>query len=148
MPTFWCPFCWHAMASPTEQCPVCCADLARYTRLPYEEKLLLALRHPIAENRMIAIEILGRIGYAPAVPLLARVLREDGDPYLLRAAVVALARIGNHEARALLEQATSHVSVIVRQAAAEALTHAGDYPPNRVFGADRAYDHEGNCRTD
>ena len=129
MPTFWCPYCWQETAAETKQCPNCGADFARYSHLPYEEKLLLALRHPVAERRMIAIEALGRIGYAPAVSALARLLHEESDPYLLRAAIVALSQIDTPAARALIEQATRHVNMLVRHAAEDVLLYRSEAPP-------------------
>jgi hypothetical protein len=88
------------------------------TPLSYDEKLLIALRHPIREWRMTAIGLLGRPHYAPAVTELARMLATDGDIYVLREVLRALRAIDSVEARAVvLHAAEGHPLRLVRKLA-------------------------------
>jgi len=98
-------------------CPGCGRDPVHYDRLSYEEKLIGALRHPVREHRMIAVETLGRLRSQRAVAGLAELL-EERDPYLVMEVVRALAEIGTPGARAHLARAKSHPSKLVRKLAA------------------------------
>lgn len=119
--TFWCPRCWRSIPVECAVCPACSFDLDAYERLPFAEKLLLSLHHPVAENRMIAVEMLGRMRYAPAVAEFDKLLRQDPDALFLRAVAAALREIGTAEARSALERATDHPAALVRHAAEAAL---------------------------
>jgi HEAT repeat protein len=118
--TSYCPNCWIETRPDDRTCPGCGFRMAAFDSLGYEGKLLLALKHPIRENRMLAIEILGDIKSQTAVPAFANIIDEEEDPYVLGAIARAIVRIGGHSTRALLAKLASHPSVIVRQTAADA----------------------------
>jgi HEAT repeat protein len=118
--TSYCPNCWIVTGPDDRVCPNCGFRMAAFDSLGYEGKLLLALKHPIRENRMLAIQLLGELKSRTAIPAFATIIDEEEDPYVLGAIARALARIGGHSTRALLAKLASHPSVIVRQTAADA----------------------------
>jgi hypothetical protein len=90
--------------------------MAAFNALGYEGKLLLALKHPIRENRMLAIQLLGELNSRWAASAFASIIDEEDDPYALSAIVRALARIGGEESKGIVRRLRSHPSVIVRNA--------------------------------
>jgi HEAT repeat protein len=96
------------------KCAVCGYDTAEYGRLPYEEKLLLALSHPIRDNRRMAVQLLGELKSKAALPRFKAMLNTEDDFYLLREVLTALSKVGSSEGRAVLCEATKHESRIVR----------------------------------
>jgi predicted amidophosphoribosyltransferase len=116
----YCPNCWIEIGPQDSVCPNCGFRMAAFDTLGYEGKLLLALKHPITENRTLAIQLLGEIKSRSAVSAFATLLDEEEDPYILRAITCALARIGGDPARAVLSRLISHPSGLVRQTAEDA----------------------------
>ncbi|GBC86539.1 hypothetical protein HRbin12_00532 [bacterium HR12] len=90
--TWFCPSCFAEVDRAAARCPVCGARLDVDER-SYEEKLIAALSHRLHDRRLIAAELLGRLGSRAATPRLAELATDDGDPYLQAAAARALARI-------------------------------------------------------
>lgn len=122
-----CPSCWTQLDDEFPICPVCGYNLAAHSALPYEEKLLLALNHPVRDHRMMAIETLGRLKSRRAIPALGRLLDTERDYYTVREALSALARIGTPASMALVRRATQHPSPLVRRVARDLLAGpAGD----------------------
>ncbi len=119
---YFCPSCWREIDAAPQRCPACGADLTRFHALPYEDKLLRALRHPVLDHRLMAIVILGQRRSERAVPSLRAVLDSEDNVYVLREALRALARIGGPRAQAALQAATSHRARLVRELAQELLT--------------------------
>ncbi len=120
--TYFCPRCWHHESRPIATCPRCGHDLASEVILTYEERLLSALSHPVREQRMIAIEILGRLRYRKAVPHIAKILETEQDYYLIREGMKALTRIGGLECDDILwSLSLHHHSPLVRTLAEEFL---------------------------
>jgi HEAT repeat protein len=124
---YFCPSCWTEIDAAPRRCPACGADLNRFHELSYEDKLLLALRHPVLEHRLMAIVILGRRRSERAVPFLRALLDSEDNVYVVREALRALARIGGPGAQAVLQAATSHQARLVRDLAKELL--ASHRPP-------------------
>jgi len=87
--THFCPNCWKTVDVDVDKCPSCGFQLADYDAASYERKLLLALKHPVRENRLLAVQVLGRIRSRRAVAAFGRLLRAEGDYYLLRVQILS-----------------------------------------------------------
>lgn len=122
MLTFYCPSCWKKIRSDDLICPECGYDLSNFSSLSYEEKLLLALHHPVPGNRMVAIQTLGDLHSQLALPELEKTLKNlREDVYTLRETVIAIAKIPGEDSRVLLKEATRHPYTLVRHKAEELL---------------------------
>jgi hypothetical protein len=124
---YYCPDCWAEVGPDVVTCPGCGYRMADFDSLPFESKLILALKHPIRVNRMLAIQLLGERRYRGAVPAFEPILREETDPYVLGEIARASARIGDDEGRAIVSRLRSHPSAVVRSMAErswDALTEA------------------------
>jgi HEAT repeat protein len=120
--TFYCPNCWTALRESGDICPACGYDLREYTNLPYVEKLLVALGHPVPENRMIAIQVLGKLGVERAIPAFERFFQDEReDYYILQEVLVAARKIGGARALDLIRKARQHPSGLVQRLAGEML---------------------------
>ena len=117
--TFFCPFCGLSDQQDTPVCSRCGRSLEHWKEHSYEERLILTLRHPILEHRMMAIRILGERGYERAVPAFAEMVAAGYDVYTLREIALALTRINTLESRRLLANLKKHPSPVVRSVFAE-----------------------------
>jgi len=92
---------------------------------PAADAMIANLLDDHSRVRFFAAEALGRIGYTPAVQSIVDMLEAniDHDLYLRHGGIVALARIGDADFLADLE---NHPSVAVRIAAVAALKRLGD----------------------
>jgi HEAT repeat protein len=124
--TLFCPNCWVETRPDDSDCPRCGFRMAAFDAIGYEGKLLLALKHPISETRMLAIQLLGELKSRSAALAFATTIEEEEDPYVLSAIVHALARIGGNESWAIIGRLRCHQSIIVR---------------NTIKGVDRAVTH-------
>jgi HEAT repeat protein len=80
-----------------------------------EQKLILALRHPIRENRMISIQLLGDLKSQAAIAFFASLLETEEDFYVLREIVRSLVKIGSRECKELIRKLKYHPSKLVRE---------------------------------
>lgn len=119
MLTFFCPNCWRETEANAARCRHCEYDLSAYASLPYEDKLIFALGHPIRENRSFAIQALGELRSVRALPYFAQIMQEEQDFYILRETLAALRKFDTPESRELLSQARIHRSRLVRSFAEE-----------------------------
>jgi HEAT repeat protein len=89
--TWFCLDCFAEVPPHADRCPACGAptDDGR----GYEQKLLAALSHRLPDRRLLAAELLGRLGARGAIPRLAELAGDDRDPYLQATAARALARM-------------------------------------------------------
>jgi HEAT repeat protein len=106
--TYFCPACWFILPENMKTCSQCGADLGEYNQLSIEEKYLLALRHPVSENRIIAAQFLGKLGSRKSLPEFGRMLRDEQEYYVLREVVRALTLFPDPIARELLTMASNH----------------------------------------
>jgi len=83
--------------------------------LPYEEKLILALKHPIRENRMLAIQLLGELRSKKAISVFTAMLHDETDFYIIREVVRSLRKIGGKDSEQLLSTLSEHSSSMVRK---------------------------------
>ena len=109
-----CPNCWEEVDGGVARCPRCHYSLVNYTKLKYEQKLILSLRHPIPENQMMAIQLLGELKSSSALPALASMLCEEKDLFVIREIALALCRIGTRESWDLIDGLRQHPSRLVR----------------------------------
>ena len=124
MVTYFCPACWSVIPEKANTCPYCDVDLSDYLRLSTEEKYLLALHHPVSENRIIAAQFLGKLGSRKALPEFERMLHEEQEYYVLREVVRALTLIPDEQSRKLLVTASYHPYSLVSKLAKRYLTTA------------------------
>jgi len=125
--TFFCPSCWRELSTEQRDCPYCGYDLSSYHSLEYEEKLLLAMRHPVAEYRYLAVQNLGMLGSERALPIFAEILRQEkADIYLIYQILQALSHIAGPSSEQLLREATSHPYPLVRRKARDLLRQKGE----------------------
>jgi len=108
MITYFCPACWSIVPEKADSCPECGEHLSRYSHLSIEQKYILALRHPVSENRILAVRFLGELKSHQALPEFERMLSEEKEYYVLREVVFALTRIRGPQARKLLKAALDH----------------------------------------
>jgi len=123
MITYYCPNCWAEISEAEKVCPECGYNLADYSHLTLEQKLVLSLCHPILDSRMMAVQILGNLGSALALPEYKNILEdENSDIYLLMEVVKALPKIHDPQIILLLQEACQHHSSLVRNSAEEQLS--------------------------
>ena len=113
MITYFCPACWSVVPEKAATCPQCGTDLNVYDHLSIEQKYILALHHPVSENRIIAARFLGELGSRAALPEFERMLQEEKEYYVLREVVYALTRIRDPQARRLLMVALDHPQYLI-----------------------------------
>lgn len=113
---FFCPHCWKEVNAQADSCGYCSYDLKKYKNLSYEEKLINALRHPVRENRMIAIQVLGKLRSRKALPMFASILETEEDFYIIREIMLALEKIGGAESKKILLCLKTHKSRLIRSA--------------------------------
>jgi HEAT repeat protein len=85
--------------------------------MPYEEKLVLALGHPIRENHIMAIQLLGELRSQQALGHFEKILSGESDLFVIREVLRALAKLDCPRSRAILSSATRHPSKLVRKLA-------------------------------
>jgi hypothetical protein len=97
--------------------PFCLSLLQDYQGLSFEEKLHLALRHRVGENRKLAIELLGEEKDRLALKTFRELVTREQDPCVVVDIALATALIGGDEAGAILFGLKSHGSAMVREIA-------------------------------
>ena len=118
MVTYFCPHCWEMIPEDAQVCPACGYELERYNQLSFEEKLLLSLEHPVLEQRILAVQTLGKLGSLAALDPLERFIWDfHSNPYLVRTALEAVAAIPAPRSRKILNQATVHPFHLIRKKA-------------------------------
>ena len=116
--TYFCPSCWNTLEGEEDRCPNCGYVLADFNQLPYEDKLVLALQHPVRDTRYVVAEILGKITSLKALPEFERFLDDaETDYYMLRTIVDALEKIEGPESLNLLEKAGRHHNMLIQERA-------------------------------
>lgn len=89
--------------------------MSEYDSCSFEEKLLHALSHPVRENRMMAIQLLGEIKSVKAVSAFASILESENDFYVIREMINSLKKIGSPEGIRLIQKQGGHPSRLVRK---------------------------------
>ncbi len=101
----------------TDICPHCGYAISEYESLSYEKKLICALKHPVRENRMMAIQILGELQSHAALSYFADILETEEDFYIIREIIQALNKIGGEESKELIRRLKTHKSKLIRNMA-------------------------------
>ena len=114
--TFFCPFCGKQSPDDEQVCSRCGKSPGNWREHPFEERLLLTLRHPLQEHRMMAIWTLGQKRYERAVPAFGEMITAGQDVYTLREIVFALSQIDTSDSRRLIAKLRDHPSPVVRTA--------------------------------
>jgi len=110
-----CPNCWGEVRERARICTYCGYDLTKYDCLPHEDKLILALKHPIRENRMLVIQLLGDLQSKKAISVFEAILHDETDFYVIREVVHSLRKIGGKDSEQLLSSLSEHSSTLVRK---------------------------------
>jgi HEAT repeat protein len=122
MITYYCPNCWIEISAQDKLCPNCGYNLSEHSHISIEQKLVMALRHPILDSRMMAVQILGNLGSVQALPEFEKILDDDSsDIYLLLEVIKALPKIHDPRSITLLQKACMHKSSMIRSSAKEQL---------------------------
>jgi HEAT repeat protein len=90
--TWFCVECFEEIDGPGQRCPSCGAPAEDDLR-SYENKLVTALNHRLPDRQVLAARILGALRSQAAIPALAGLAEDGGDPYLAAEAARALAMI-------------------------------------------------------
>lgn len=117
--TFYCTACWKEIREDDRKCPHCGADVSEHDRKSFDEKLILALRHPVRETAGIAVWILGEREVAAAVTPLIGLFERTDNPYLQREILGALGKIGTRDAIDFITKSLGHPVGMVRRQAEE-----------------------------
>ncbi|AEA47524.1 HEAT repeat domain-containing protein [Archaeoglobus veneficus] len=120
MTTYFCPKCWSEFKEDFRKCPVCGYDITEYKKLPYEDRLIISLGHPVREVRMNTIRLLGHMKSEKVLPHFEK-MADTEDVFILMAIVDSLAIIRSRRAIELLSRLAEHNSKIVSQAAKKVL---------------------------
>jgi HEAT repeat protein len=116
--TYFCPHCCETIPENAQVCPDCAYELNHYNQLSFEEKLLLSLEHPVLEQRILAVQTLGKLGSLQALDPLERIIWDFHlNPYLVCAALEAVADIPSPHSRKILSRATAHPFHLIRKKA-------------------------------
>ena len=107
------------MPESAPSCTCCGFPLSEYAGLSYEEKLILAVTHPLRENSMMAIRLLGDLKSDRAVAIFETMLETEEDFYRVREIVWSLEKIGTARSREIIQRLRYHPSGLVRQMAGE-----------------------------
>lgn len=97
----YCTHCWREVNSEAEVCPGCEADLTLVSRT-YEEKLIGVLVRPLPEARVRICWLIGENQILPAMPRLIKLVEEDPDLFVRRAAVESLGTLRDLRSVAML----------------------------------------------
>ncbi len=128
MLTYYCPNCWEVVEEGQRVCPNCGYLLDDFTRFDFDDKLIAALHHSVAERKIMAAQVLGIRQCKRALPEFRNILESDENNYFfLRAILLAVAKIEDPDREVILEQATKHTSELIANLAVELLDelHSG-----------------------
>ena len=122
--TFLCPNCWSEVKEGDKICPKCHFEIESLGRRSYIDRLVMALHHPWASNRMWAVFILGEMRDKKAIKPLVAIMDQVWDTkefLFLKDIAIALGKIDGDEAVPALIHLMGHSSFLVREAALKSL---------------------------
>jgi HEAT repeat protein len=117
MVTYFCPNCWNEFKENFKKCPACGYSIEEFERLSYEDKLIVALNHPVREFRMNAIRQLGNMRSERALQHFERIIDREDDIFTLMEIAEALSKIRSQKSLELLFKLAEHGSRVVSEVA-------------------------------
>jgi predicted amidophosphoribosyltransferase len=133
-PRQYCGECFALFEAARDLCPHCGAIASRLSSRNYDEKLLSALHHPLADVRLRAVIAIGRRARADLAPALVELaLRHPTDVVQGLEIIDSLLRIARRNAAAFaaLERLVrEHPADVVRNATAKILERSGRIDPS------------------
>ncbi len=120
MTSYFCPRCWNEFKEDFSVCPICGYDLKEFDEMPYEDKLIVALNHPVSEYRLNAIKLLGDLRSEKAVSEFEKMVERE-DIVTVLEIIDALSKIRSEESLRLLKKLSESSSKIVSKKAKEVL---------------------------
>lgn len=122
MITYYCPACWSEIQEGNSICPFCGFELAQDSHLSFENKLLKTLDHPVQDQRILAIRLLGNINSHQAIPHFKEKLRNLELPVFEVAEIlIALNKIPGLASQLLIYEALDHPYPIIQNQAEKLL---------------------------
>ena len=128
MLTYYCPRCWEIVQENQQECLHCGYKLDDFTHFDFDDKLIVALHHSVAERKIMAAQVLGIRQCKRALPEFKKILKSDENNYFfLRAILLAVAKFDDPDREEILAQAIRHPSELISVLAAELLDriHSG-----------------------
>lgn len=120
---YFCPFCWEELKDNLIICPNCNSDLRKFSSMPFEEKLIYALKHPVREIRKTAIFIIGLKKMRSAIKELEKILIYEEDSIMIIEILNSLKNIGTEEAMEIIERFKFHSSSLISSYINKFLVH-------------------------
>ncbi|ADC64337.1 conserved hypothetical protein [Ferroglobus placidus DSM 10642] len=120
MTSYFCPRCWSEFKEDFEFCPVCGYDLKNFDKLSYEEKLIVALKHPVSDYKINAIRLLAKLRSEKAVFEFERMIEEE-DTIIVLEIIEALSKIPTEKSLELLKRLAKSNSKVISKRAKEIL---------------------------
>lgn len=122
MLTYYCPQCWKIVEENLQFCPACGYKLADFHHRDFDDKLIAALDHPVAERRIMAAQVLGNRQCTRALAEFQKILvSEEIDYFFLRSILLAVMKMETPLREEILAQAMTHPSELVSKLAEELL---------------------------
>lgn len=118
--TFLCPNCWSEVKEGEKICPKCHSEIEALGRRSYIDRLVMALHHPWASNRMWAVFILGEMRDKQAIKPLIDIMDQVWDTKdlcFLKEIAIALGKIDGGEALPALIHLMDHPAFLIRETA-------------------------------
>jgi HEAT repeat protein len=109
----YCPNCWAENLIGATVCDRCGTSFAETSAIPYDQKLMRALHHPVPETREMAAMLLGQRRDQQALPVLMSRLLEETDIGVLCAIGKALGQLGDCRAVASLSKRLAQRNALV-----------------------------------
>lgn len=109
---YFCPSCWNIFDEDFDVCPVCGYNIKDFTNLSYEQKLIIALSHPLANIRTTALKLLRAKNVQISIPFIKELILVEQNPFVLKEAFMTLKILTNKEDyRKFLENVRSRLEL-------------------------------------
>ncbi len=94
---YFCPSCWNVFDEDFDVCPVCGYNIKDFTNLSYEQKLIIALSHPLANIRTTALKLLRAKNVQISIPFIKELILVEQNPFVLKEAFITLKMLTDEE---------------------------------------------------